>query len=233
MDQMYRSRVSGNEESYIVYLPPCYETDNRRYPTLYLIHGAYQDNAHWESLGTFEAMDEGLRSGKYSPAIIVLPSGDDQLYADTSGGTASYEEQIVKDLVPIMDRLFRTDPRPEMRAIGGISRGGVWSLEIGFLHPELFGIVGGHSACLNLNKAPPAYDPLKMTDKLTLKAQRIWLDASDRDGCLQGVNDLHTALEQSDVAHQYEIWPGVHDDAYWAEHLDEYLTFYTQTWPKL
>lgn len=232
MDQMYRSRVSGDGEKYTVYLPPCYEISNRRYPALYLIHGAYQDHTHWENLGILEAMDEGLRTSAYAPAIIVLPSGDDQLYTDTSGGAASYEEQIVEELVPLIDRLFRTDPRPEMRAIGGISRGGVWSLEIGFLHPELFGIIGGHSACLNLNESPPQYDPLKMTAKPTLKTQRIWLDASDGDGCLQGTEELHTALQQSDVAHQYEIWPGVHEDSYWAEHLADYLAFYTQTWPK-
>ncbi len=230
--ETYSSRVRGSDQEYLIYVPPCYNTASTRYPTIYLFHGHPYDETHWESLGVFRAMDEGIRSGKLAPAIIVLPSADSDPYINASGGPGSFEPQVVEELVPTIDRLFRTDPRPEMRAIGGISRGGVWSLEIGFRHPDLFSIVGGHSACLNLNLAPPTLDPLKLTDKPTLKTQRIWLDAGNRDYCQPGVNALHTALERSGVAHQYQLWPGLHEDALWAEHLTDYLTFYTQTWPK-
>jgi enterochelin esterase-like enzyme len=232
VDDMYRSGVNGTDQNFIVYLPPCYDATTRRYPVLYLIHGAYDDDTHWESLGLFEAMDRGLQAGRLAPAIIVLPSSDQDLYTNTSGGADSYESQIVDELVPLVDSLYRTDARPEMRAIGGISRGGVWSLEIGFDQPRIFGIVAGHSACLNLNESPVEYDPLKMTEAITLKFQRLWLDAGDEDECLPGTQDLHAALEASGVAHEYHVWPGIHQDPYWAGHLDDYLAFYTATWPR-
>ena len=231
-DETYFSDVSGTKQTYIVYAPPCYGVTTTRYPAIYLIHGAGVDDTHWESLGLFKVMDEGIQAGKLAPAIIVLPSGDAELYMNTSGDSGSYEAQIVDELIPTVDNLFRTDPRPEMRAIGGISRGGVWSLEIGFRHPGLFNIVGGHSPCVNLNGAPPEFDPRKMTDEPTLKTQRIFLDAGDRDECKMGADEQHLALENSGVAHVYKIWPGGHENALWEAHLGDYLDFYTQTWPK-
>ena len=232
LDEVYSSRISGAEQHYLVYLPPCSEASNRRYPTIYLLHGSDSDETHWERLGVFEEMDQGLARGRLAPAIIVLPDGDPNLFMNTSGGHNSFEGQMVEELVPLVDRLFKTDPRPQMRAIGGISRGGVWSLEIGFLNPDLFSIVAGHSPCLNVNEAPPEYDPLKLTDRSSLKGQRIWLDAGDEDYCQPGAADLHTALDASEVAHDYHVWPGVHDDSLWAEHMPAFLEFYTLNWPK-
>ena len=232
MDETYSSRILGSDQRYIVYLPPCYDSTQTRYPTLYLLHGLGYDATHWESLGVFKAMDKGLEAKQLAPAIIILPEADENLFGNTSGGSGSFEAQFVQELMPVVNRLYRTDPRPEWQAIGGISRGGVWSLEISFVHPDKFGIVGGHSPCLNYNNAPPQFDPLKLTDKPALKTQRIWLDAGDRDGCLVGTEEIHAALEKSGVAHSYQIWPGIHEDSYWASHLNDYMTFYTQSWPR-
>ncbi len=228
----FLSRVSKAETQYIVYLPPCYRSTDDRYPTLYLIHGSEDDETHWQLLGLFDAMNKGLRADAVAPAIIVLPDGDPNLYLNTSGGPNSYEGQIVDELVGLIDRTYRTDARAAMRAIGGISRGGVWSLEIGFLHPELFGIVGGHSAALNVNTAPASLDPLKLTGLASLKGQRIWLDTGDADYVQPGMEQLHQALDASGVPHEYHVWPGAHEDSLWAGHLADYLAFYTETWPR-
>ena len=232
LDEVYFSRIRGADQHYLVYLPPCSELSNRRYPAIYLLHGSQNDDTHWERLGVFQEMDQGLAEGRLAPAIVVLPDGDPNLFINTSGGPKSFEGQIVEELVPIVDRLFKTDPRPQMRAIGGISRGGVWSLEIGFLNPDLFNIVAGHSPCLNVNTAPAGYDPLKLTDRPSLKDQRIWLDAGDEDYCRPSAEKLHTALDASKVVHDYHVWPGAHEDSLWAEYLPIYLEFYTLNWPK-
>jgi enterochelin esterase-like enzyme len=232
LDQVYYSRISNTEQRYLVYLPPCFELSDRRYPTIYLLHGTENDETHWEQLGVFQKMDQGLAEGRLAPAIIVLPDGDPDLFINTSGGPRSFEGQIVDELVSIVDQSFRTDPRPEMRAIGGISRGGVWSLEIGFLHPELFSVVGAHSPCLNLNESPPQWDPLALAGTPSLSTQRIWLDAGDADYCQPGAEALHNALDEAGVAHEYHVWPGEHQDPLWAEHLPVYLEFYTRAWPK-
>jgi len=71
-----------------------------------------------------------------------------------------------------------------------------------------------------------------MTNRPSLKAQRIWLDAGNNDECVIGADKLHRALERSGVAHVFQVWPGEHGDALWAAHLTDYLEFYTQTWPR-
>ena len=73
-------------------------------------------------------------------------------------------------------------------------------------------------------------DPLKMSSYLSLKRQRIWLDAGDEDGCLPDTEDMHTVLDGIGASHAYKVWPGLHEASYWAAHLDDYLAFYTQEW---
>jgi enterochelin esterase-like enzyme len=231
IDGMWRSEISRSDERYLLYLPPCYEYDLRqRYPTIYLLHGINSDDTFWESLGVFEKMDAGLRAGKYPPAVLVLADGNYELFLNTSGGPASYEAQIVEELIPIIEHLYHTGASSTMRAIGGISRGGVWSLEIGFRNPDLFSIVAGHSPCLHYNDAPFMLDPLKMNTYLSLKRQRIWLDAGDEDGCLPDTEDMHAMLDSIGASHAYNVWPGLHEASYWSAHLDDYLGFYTQEW---
>ena len=228
----FPSHVSNTQQRYLIYLPPCYDHTETRYPTIYLFHGSDNDETHWQRLGIFQAMDEGLQSGKFLPAIIVLPDGNYDLFMNTSGGPGTYEAEFVDDLIPYIDGTFRTEATKEQRAIGGISRGGVWSYEIGFRHPDLFAIVGGHSAALNVNLAPPTLDPLNMTNLPSLKGQRIWLDVGETDYTRPGVEQLDAALGRSSVEHTYKIWPGAHDDSLWAAHLADYLEFYTLSWRK-
>ena len=124
VDGMWRSETSKSDERYLVYLPPCYEYNLRqRYPTIYLMHGINTDDTFRESLGVFEAMDAGLRAARFAPAIIVLVDGNYELYLNTSGGPGSYEAQVVEELVPIVDRLYRTGAGNSLRAIGGIEPG--------------------------------------------------------------------------------------------------------------
>jgi enterochelin esterase-like enzyme len=226
----FSSHVSNTQQRYLIYLPPCYDHTETRYPTIYLFHGSDNDETHWQRLGIFQAMDEGLRAGRFPPAIIVLPDGNYDLFMHTSGGPGSYEAEFVDDLIPYIDSTYRTVATSEWRAIGGISRGGVWSYEIGFRHPDLFAIVGGHSAALNVNLAPPGLDPINMADLPSLKEQRIWLDVGDADYTWPGVEQLHLALDRSSVEHTYKIFPGAHDDSLWAAHLADYLEFYTLAW---
>jgi len=230
ISRTFSSRVSNAEQRYIIYLPPCYNYTETRYPTIYLIHGSENDETHWQRLGVFQVMDEGVRAGRIPPAIMVLPDGDYGLFMNTSGGPRSYEAEFVDELIPHIDGAYRTEAASELRAIGGISRGGVWSYEIGFRHPDLFAVVGGHSAALNVNLAPPGLDPLNMTDLPSLKKQRIWLDVGDADYTRPGVEQLHVALDRSGVEHTYQVWPGAHDDSLWAAHLADYLEFYTLSW---
>lgn len=227
----YESAVIGQAQGYRVYLPPCYEASRQRYPVLYMLHGYPYDDSHWDDLGIDEAADAGIAEGWLPPFIIAMPSADNEgTFTRTSGGAGSFEAVMLQEFLPFIESTYRIEDVPTQRAIGGMSRGGVWSLEIGFRNPDLFESVGGHSPALNVNQAPPVYDPLFLAGDPQIRGLRIYLDAGQDDWVLPGVKDLHTALDAAGVQHDYHVFPGEHSDAYWSEHVAEYLAFYAVNW---
>lgn len=229
--ETYSSAVTGQTESYRVYLPPGYDQVDRRYPVLYLLHGWPYDESHWDNLGVDEAADAGIVAGTVSPFIIVLPSADSEgVYVTTSGGAQSFEEQLVNELMPHIDATYRTVQTRDARAIGGISRGGVWSLEIAFRHPDAFAIVGAHSPALSANRAPSVYDPFALMNQPGVDRLRIYLSAGDQDWAREATEQLHQALDAQGIPNQFVVHAGAHVDHLWAGHIPEYLAFYAAGW---
>ena len=229
----YLSQTTGGEEAYRVYLPRCYDhvsRADRRYPVLYLLHGWPYDDAHWDVLGADEAADVGIQAGVLSPFIVVMPKGSEVMYIRTSGGDRSFEGQVINDLIPHVDATYRTLADQSGRAIGGISRGGVWALEIGFLHAGLFSIVGAHSPALSVNLAPPPYDPFNLLTEPGVSGLRIYLDAGDSDWAKKRTEALHTTLDEHGIAHQFILHTGGHQNGLWEANVVEYLAFYTAAW---
>ena len=227
----YFSQTTGDEQPYRIYLPPCYDQAGRRYPVLYLLHGWPNDEAHWDGLGADETADARISDGTLLPFIIVLPGGSERLYINTCGGDHSFEGQIVNDLIPHVDGTYRTWAEREGRAIGGVSRGGVWALEIGFRHFDLFAAVGAHSPALSVNMAPPTYDPFYLLAEPGVAALHIYLDAGDVDWAQKSTQALHEALEARGLAHEYVVHTGAHENDLWAANVAEYLAFYAGGWP--
>jgi len=227
----YASHVTARQEPYRVYLPPGYDEQDRRYPVLYLLHGWPYDESHWDVLGVDETADARIVDGTMNPLIIVLPGADaGGLYVTTSGGPGSFEEQLVNELVPTIDATYRTVQTREARAIGGISRGGVWSLEIAFRHPDVFAIVGAHSPALSANRAPSYYDPFVLLREPGVAGLRIYLSAGDADWARQATANLHEVLEREGLNSQLALHDGGHRDELWRAHVGEYLAFYAAGW---
>lgn len=226
----YFSQTTGDEQPYRVYLPPCYEQTARRYPVLYLFHGWPFDEVHWIGLGIDNAANVAIASDALPPFIIVLPGGSERLYVNTSGGDHSFEGQVVNDLIPHVDGTYRTQATREGRAVGGISRGGVWSLEIALLHADLFAAVGAHSPALSVNLAPPPYDPFYLLGEPGVDKLRIYLDTGDLDWTRKSTEALHEALNDQGLVHQFALHEGRHNNELWAAHVAEYLTFYAAGW---
>jgi enterochelin esterase-like enzyme len=169
-------------------------------------------------------------SGDLPPFLIVMPHGDYALYTDTSGGDKSFEGVLVNELIPAIDRRYRTLADPEHRAIGGISRGGVWALEIAFTHPDMFDAVGGHSPALTVNRATDDFDPLVLAKSAPIDKLRIFLDAGDQDWTRAGTQDLSKVLAARYIPYTFTIGKGDHDYPYWATQVEAYLRFYGAPW---
>ncbi len=215
----------------LVHLPPCYDDlPQRALPVVYLFHGWPMDEHHWVTLGVTELADDWVSRGIAAPFILVFPGADPKgRYVHSSGGDASFEGMIVNELVPRIDATYHTWRSPAGRAVGGISRGGVWSLEIGLRHPEIFGIVGAHSPALAQNEAPAVYDPFNLAQDPT--DQRLYLDAGDKDWARAKTIKLRDVLRKQGDDVTYQVHSGKHLDSLWRGGLVDYLSFYTKTWP--
>jgi len=122
------SAYLGKQQSYRIYLPPCYaQQTDRRYPVVYLLHGAGHDDGYWDDVGLDEAADPLIVGGQIPPLLIVLPDGN-RTYGPYTGDPPPFAGFLVQELIPHIDGAYRTQPDREHRAIGGISLGGAWAL---------------------------------------------------------------------------------------------------------
>ena len=227
----FPSQVGGSWRDYHVYLPDCYGQDGRAYPVIYLIHGSIQSDSHWLDLGLARYADDAIASGRYPPFIAIMPYSG-KMGNISSGGWKSIEGITLDYLLPYIDVRYCTWSDKAGRSIGGISRGGYWALEIAFSHPELFSAVSGHSSHLRFETDPAKYNPLATYTDADLSTIRIWLDRGEKDFLRPGQDQLHQNLDQAGIPHEYSVNAGGHSDAYWAEHLAEYLDWHTALWPK-
>ena len=226
----FATSLSGNEHAYRVYLPPCYDQDGRAYPTLYLLAGNIHDEGKWDELGVDEAADDAILSGKSPPLVIVMPDGG-WLANNTSGGPGSYETLVLEELLPQVEGEYCVWSAPAGRAIGGLSRGGYWALEIAFRHPHLFASVGGHSAALLDQYAGPQINPQFTGVNNELGKLRLYLDIGASDYLRSNTIRLHEELLAAGVPHTWHLNEGRHEDAYWEAHVIDYLEWYTEPWP--
>ena len=144
---------------YAVSLPPSYDKKSlQRYPLVIFLHGLNNDERDWES-HCIETKLETLRaSAKIGEFIVAIPYGANSFYLNAQDGTR-YEDAIVKDFLPFVDKSYRTIPAPRSRLIEGISMGGYGALLIAFKHPELFAGVAAHSAALFDELPQPPQSP--------------------------------------------------------------------------
>lgn len=234
----FSSEQTSENLRFKVYVPPCYLETQKRYPYVILLHGLSYKETHWLDLGVNTALDQGIRLGALPPMILVMPFYGQIGQLNSFPPDRSFETVILDEILPSIERNFCTWNDREHRAIGGISRGGFWAYSIALRHPDIFGIVGGHSAVFptSPNEVPPPFNPLDLALNSTFLSEanlRMYLDngASDSAGPSQQL--FSSRLTSRGVAHTYVINPvGEHNNDYWSAHVPEYLAFYGKNWPR-
>lgn len=234
----FRSETAGENLRYNVYIPPCYAKTQKRYPYVILLHGAGDTEKQWSDLNLTNALDQGLRLGALPPMILVMPYTGSIGNDNTFPPDPSYETVLLDELVPAVERDFCSWSDRSHRAIGGISRGGFWAYSTALRHPDIFGIVGGHSAFFpeDLNEVPSTFNPLELALNSALLPDsnlRMYLDNGAND--IAGVNQelFSSRLSSRAIPHTYVVNPvGEHNDEYWSAHISEYLAFYGRDWPR-
>jgi enterochelin esterase-like enzyme len=142
-----KSAVLNRNVSYTVYLPPDYESSQRAYPVVYLLHGFSDDNSAWLQFGEINRYaDKGIHKGILPPMIIIMPDADSTFYINSYDGKNNYEDFFIKEFIPQVEKLYRIKSQKSYRGIAGLSMGGYGSLIYALKYPNLFAAAAPLSA---------------------------------------------------------------------------------------
>ena len=220
-----RSKYVPLPLEYFIYLPPCYDQQpERHYPVLYLIHGQNYNNDQWVRLGAGETADALIAAGEVAPFIIVMPRDRSWTQPSVDG----FGQALINDLLPWVDNHYRTLPSRTYRAIGGLSRGASWAVHLGLSHWELFSILGAHSLPVFWDDTPHVRAWL---DAIPLQSMpRIFMDTGEKDYLIQSTLWFEGILDQKGIPHEWYLFPGYHEEAYWHAHIEQYIRWYARDW---
>jgi len=148
VDSFYSSAVQ-NQTKYTAILPGNYDIDkNKSFPVVYLLHGYEGNYTTWI---TWSKLPVQLAT-EYQ-CIIILPDGGNSWFVNWNGQTDGkphkWEDMIIKELIPFIDKHYRTISNKNNRIIGGLSMGGFGSISIGLRNPGKFGFIFSISGDLN------------------------------------------------------------------------------------
>lgn len=221
----YTSNTVGTERKAVIYTPPNFDK-GKKYPVLYLLHGIGGDETEWLRGGQPQViMDNLYAAGKAEPMIIVMPNGramkDDHatgniMAKDKVEAFATFEKDLLHDLIPFVESHYPVLADREHRAISGLSMGGGQTLNFGLGNLDYFAWVGSYSAAPN-TKSPEMLvpDPAYAREKLKL----LWISCGDQDGLLSFSQRTHDYLVEKDVPHIFYIEEGGHDFKVWKNGL--------------
>jgi enterochelin esterase-like enzyme len=221
----YNSKTVGAIRKALIYTPPGYSKD-KKYPVLYLLHGIGGDEKEWLNGGQPQVILDNLYAeNKVEPMIVIMPNGramkDDRatgniMAADKVQAFANFEQDLIKDLIPYIEKNFPVIKDAEHRAIVGLSMGGGQSLNFGLGNLDKFAWVGGFSSAPNTKKPEELVpDPAKAKQQLKL----LWISCGDKDGLIGFSQRTHNYLVTNNIPHIYYVDHGYHDFKVWKNSL--------------
>jgi enterochelin esterase-like enzyme len=144
-----KSPILGRDVKFAVYLPPDYDSGNRSYPVVYLLHGYTDNETGWIQFGEVNlAADRAIAAREIPPMIIVMPDAGATWYMNNADGSVKFEDMITGEFIPYIDKTYRTRASREFRGISGLSMGGFGSLLYSLKHPDLFAACAAFSSAV-------------------------------------------------------------------------------------
>lgn len=148
-EKTIRSSILNRPVNYTVYVPSDYETSERSYPVVYLLHGYTDDNTAWLQFGEINRYaDKAIADGTIPPMIIVMPDADSSFYINSYDGKEKYEDFFIKEFIPGIEKTWRIKAQKRFRGVAGLSMGGYGTLIYSLKYPELFAAAAPLSAAV-------------------------------------------------------------------------------------
>ena len=226
----YESKILGMNRRLTVYTPYGYEANpKKKYPVLYLLHGAGGDEEAWISMGrTAQILDNLIEKGLAEPMIVVMPNGNANQAAartlnipeaqmdwrDPSMQNA-YVKSLCEEIVPFIEKNFRAVAKPASRAIAGLSMGGGHTISASILYPEMFDYICPLSAA---GQATP--EQIAALKKAGVKL--YFLACGNTDFLFEGSKTLDKTLTEQGLDHIFYVSDGGHVWSNWRLYLNTF-----------
>ncbi len=240
----YRSGTLEMPRRMHVYTPPGYEGGEEKYPVFYLLHGAGDEDAGWSTIGRVGfILDNLIAAKKAVPMIVVMPNGSlpppKDMPARPAPGEAPspefraamealqnrFTDELLKAVVPAVEKTYRVKADPENQALAGLSMGGGQTLRVLTTHPDQFAYVGIWSAGLFGGNAEEWEERnetfLAAADRVNGSVKRLEIVVGDQDFALPGSKALAGVLKKRGVEHDLRITGGGHTWINWRHYLNE------------
>ena len=246
----FRSDKAGGDVSYLLYLPPGYDTaSTTRYPVVYWLHGL--GGSQRSGAAFVRHLDAAIRSGRSPAMIAVLVNGlRDSRWVDSHDGQRPVETVFIRELIPHVDQAYRTTAARGSRMIEGFSMGGFGAARIGFKHPDLFSAVSIMAGALLDDESIATTRPdlfaknfgasttyfhanspwvvVEQNAAAIRERTAVRIAVGDQDSLLVRNRNYHDLLGRLKIEHGYTVLPGVgHDSSKLYDTLgDEGFAFY-------
>lgn len=252
------SKILKGERKYAVYLPPDYESSERSYPVLYLLHGAGDDQTAWVQFGeVLRITDKAIKDGTATPMIIVMPDANTGQRGYFNEVEWRYEDFFFEEFLPYVEEKFRIKRDKRYRALAGLSMGGGGTFMYALRHPELFSSACPLSAYIGpltmkdlktrmerrnqkitqseLEKYFADHNALNLIETVPeedIQSVHWYIDCGDDDFLFEGNSLVHIAMTKKKIPHEYRVRDGGHSWTYWREALPTVLRFVSDTFHK-
>jgi enterochelin esterase-like enzyme len=219
--ETFSSRHFAREVECYVYTPPGYRGSDKRYPVLYLLHGAFMGSRVWIDLGAQRIADSLIAAGLTQELIIVMPetSADNRM----NQSLPLTERYLLEEVIPFVQANYRAGP---VRYLAGISRGAVHTRDIGLRNPEVFSALGLFSGGGFPATDPPleqTYPKLLESAAMNERLQIIYMAVGNQDGAVANIDRLRASLERLGIKHHFNLSSGGHAGFNWQRYLPEFL----------
>lgn len=247
----FHSPTLNREYAFNLYLPDGYETNTLTYPTVYLLHGSFEDESAWPQRGKAKAIFDQIIADRTIPPTVVVMPGSQSWWIN--GHNERAEDAFIEDLIPHVEKNWRVLPTRQGRIIGGNSAGGFGAVNLSLKHPEKFAAAAAFSPASYEDLPPDASSAyrhpcfLDSHGKFDPKIWRhtnypshldayqkqehivpIYINSGDRDflDIAYHAAVLHHRLRQIQPDHlELRILPGEHDWLVWNDTLAEAMRY--------
>jgi len=234
----------------VVVRPASYDTEkNKRFPVLYLLHGAFGSYSNW--IRRVPHIQE--LADQYHMMIVCPDGGYTSWYFDSPvDSTYRFETFVGTEVPQYIDQHYRTVNDRSGRAITGLSMGGQGSVFLAFRHAEQFSACGSMSGALHITPIRKKYDldkrlgdtvrnksywtdwsALNVIEKYPKDSLSILIDCGTEDFVYPMNKAIHEKLAKLKIPHEYTERPGEHNWAYWANAIDYHVLYFRKHFDKL